>query len=214
MGPIVTGEYSSQQCLYGPPGCPPSMGRIVPAPSPQQIAVTLYWTTGWGSSTLTRNQGYSPDFLRSIKVPPFRGFNHALRISEGFWITIFARGFSLTWDNQRKAFCAERRIVNDSPKRWEILVAEAFRRLASQWCHAADYVADLERRSPRELTSVESNLPRVWIGCPKLPEQFPAPRMEANKNPPRSLPRSTFNARARPSRPARSDVQSSRHRNP
>ena len=97
------------------------MGRIVPAPSPQQIAVTLYWTTGWGSSTLTRNQGYSPDFLRSIKVPPFRGFNHALRISEGFWITIFARGFSLTWDNQRKAFCAERRIVNNSPKRWEIL---------------------------------------------------------------------------------------------
>jgi hypothetical protein len=52
------------------------------------------------------------------------------------------------------------------------LLAEAFRRLASQWCHAADYVADLERRSPRELTSVESNLPRVWIGCPKLPEQF------------------------------------------
>ena len=70
---------------------------------------------------MTRNQGYSQDCLRSIKVPPFRGFNHALRISEGFWITIFARGFSLTWDNQRKAFCAERRIVNDSPKRWEIL---------------------------------------------------------------------------------------------
>ena len=52
-------------------------------------------------------------------------------------------GVSPTWDNQRKAFCAERRIANNSPEEiGDPLLAEAFRQLASQWCYAADYVAE------------------------------------------------------------------------
>lgn len=66
-------------------------------------------------------------------------------------------------------------------------LAEAFRRLASHWCHAAVHVADLEQRfHPTELMpSAEVELPRLRIGCPKVPGQFPlAPNRGTGKNPP------------------------------
>jgi hypothetical protein len=49
------------------------------------------------------------------------GFNLSLSESEGVLDQLSSRGVSLAWDNQRKASCAELRIANDSPKRWETL---------------------------------------------------------------------------------------------
>ena len=126
--------------IFGvPPGATPSMGRIVHVPFPQQIAVTLYHY-GLGVEHLDAQPRLLTELPSQHQSAPFRGV-HALHkrrvLDHHLRAGVFYTGQSAEGFLRRAAHCERLAEEMGDP-----LPAEAFRRLASQWCDAADYVAD------------------------------------------------------------------------